>query len=103
MVLTGKVGVVTGAAGNLGLAAARLFLEQGARVMLVDKDASSLRAALERLESNRASSAIADVTRASDVEAYAAATEKAFGKIDLFFEGEFTRFADLDVHHSGDD
>jgi replicative DNA helicase len=25
------------------------------------------------------------------------------GKIDLFFEGEFTRFADLDVHHSGDD
>ena len=23
------------------------------------------------------------------------------GKIDLFFEGEFTRFADLDLHHSG--
>jgi replicative DNA helicase len=25
------------------------------------------------------------------------------GKIDLFFEGEFTRFADLDIIHSGDD
>jgi replicative DNA helicase len=26
----------------------------------------------------------------------------ATGKIDLFFEGEFTRFADLDVHHEAD-
>jgi replicative DNA helicase len=25
------------------------------------------------------------------------------GKIDLFFEGEFTRFADIDLHHSGHD
>ncbi|MCW3477008.1 replicative DNA helicase [Limobrevibacterium gyesilva] len=25
------------------------------------------------------------------------------GKIDLFFEGEFTRFADLDLHHGGQD
>ena len=25
------------------------------------------------------------------------------GKIDLFFEGEFTRFADLDTVHGGDD
>ncbi len=25
------------------------------------------------------------------------------GRIDLFFEGEFTRFADLDLHHSGHD
>jgi replicative DNA helicase len=25
------------------------------------------------------------------------------GKIDLFFEGEFTRFADLDLHHDGHD
>ncbi len=25
------------------------------------------------------------------------------GKLDLFFEGEFTRFADLDLHHSGQD
>jgi len=25
------------------------------------------------------------------------------GKVDLFFEGEFTRFADLDVVHGGDD
>ena len=26
----------------------------------------------------------------------------ATGKIDLYFEGEFTRFADLDLHHDGD-
>jgi replicative DNA helicase len=25
------------------------------------------------------------------------------GKIDLLFEGEFTRYADIDLHHSADD
>ena len=25
------------------------------------------------------------------------------GKIDLLFEGEFTRYADIDLHHDGDD
>ena len=25
------------------------------------------------------------------------------GKIDLMFEGEFTRYADIDLHHSPDD
>jgi replicative DNA helicase len=25
------------------------------------------------------------------------------GKIDLFFEGEFTRFTDIDLHHGGHD
>jgi len=24
------------------------------------------------------------------------------GKIDLFFEGEYTRFTDIDLHHAGD-
>lgn len=36
--LDGKVAVVTGAAGSLGLAAARMLLEEGARLALVDID-----------------------------------------------------------------
>lgn len=38
MTLDGKVAVVTGAAGSLGLAASRLLLEEGARLALVDID-----------------------------------------------------------------
>ena len=42
MTLNGKTAVVTGAAGTMGLAVARMFLEEGARVALVDLDAMRL-------------------------------------------------------------
>ena len=40
--LDGKICIVTGAAGSLGLAAAELFLREGARVTLVDRDAAAV-------------------------------------------------------------
>jgi 3-oxoacyl-[acyl-carrier protein] reductase len=42
MTLNGKTAVVTGAAGTMGLAAVRMFLEEGAKVALVDIDAMRL-------------------------------------------------------------
>jgi 3-oxoacyl-[acyl-carrier protein] reductase len=42
MVLSGKTAVVTGAAGTMGLAVARVLLEDGAQVALVDVDALRL-------------------------------------------------------------
>jgi 3-oxoacyl-[acyl-carrier protein] reductase len=42
MTLSGKTAVVTGAAGTMGLAAARFLLEDGAKVALVDIDALRL-------------------------------------------------------------
>ena len=42
-ILDGKICIVTGAAGSLGLASARRFAEEGARVMLVDRDRAGAR------------------------------------------------------------
>ena len=47
--LKGKVAIVTGGAGGIGRAAAALFVREGAHVMLVDREESTLRAACEEL------------------------------------------------------
>ena len=40
--LKGKVCVVTGGAGSIGLASAKLFAAEGGKVMLVDRDPAQL-------------------------------------------------------------
>lgn len=47
--LAGKRALVTGGAGGIGLATARLFLEQGARVALLDADAAAVAAVADEL------------------------------------------------------
>lgn len=83
--LAGKVCVITGGAGSIGLASARLFLAEGACVMLVDQDETALAAAVGQLASTRVESCVADVANSTDVERYFAATVEKFGKIDALF------------------
>lgn len=98
MRLKGKSAVVTGAAGNIGLAATRLFLAEGAAVLLVDRDVGALEALSGELGGSAATFA-ADVTRSDEVAAYAAAAGERFGGIDIFFnnagiEGPIRALAD---------
>jgi NAD(P)-dependent dehydrogenase (short-subunit alcohol dehydrogenase family) len=83
--LDGKVAIVTGGAGSIGRATAKLFLKEGARVMLVDLEADNLRRAAEGGDPGRLATTAADVTKSADVEAYVAATVARFGKIDVLF------------------
>ncbi|MGB3800834.1 MAG: SDR family oxidoreductase [Lewinella sp.] len=97
--LANKVAVITGAAGGIGLAAAKVFLREGARVMLVDNDGDRLSKASEELSSDAVRYCTADVSRSSEVEFYVAATVEAFGGIDIFFnnagiEGRVTPLVD---------
>lgn len=75
-----KTAVVTGAARGIGLTTARLFLEQGRRVAMIDRDAETLMAAAAELET--ALPVVCDVSQPEQVEAMAAQVRDAFGRVD---------------------
>jgi len=83
--LTNKVAIITGGAGGIGLATAKLFLEEGAQVMLVDLSEKQLKEAVTSLKSNDVAFIAADVSKRKDVEKYTAETLNRFGKIDILF------------------
>jgi len=83
--LENKVAIITGAAGSIGNITAKLFLEEGAKVMLVDLSEEELKTAVVELNSENVKYCVADVSKATDVEHYINETVKLFGKIDIFF------------------
>jgi len=83
--LRGKVCVITGGAGSIGRETARLFLEEGARILLVDLKEDDLRATARHLGSPDIVSAVADVSRAEESAAYLDKVVASFGKIDVIF------------------
>jgi NAD(P)-dependent dehydrogenase (short-subunit alcohol dehydrogenase family) len=94
--LDGRVAVITGAAGVIGIATMALLAERGARIVAVDRLQRDLQAAVADLPpSAEALSVAADVTREDDVAGYVRATIDRFGTIDVFYnnagvEGEVT-------------
>ena len=68
--LQDKVCVITGGAGSLGQASARRFVEEGAKVLLVDREAAALEAAARALPAASVAVAVADVARTEDTIAY---------------------------------
>jgi NAD(P)-dependent dehydrogenase (short-subunit alcohol dehydrogenase family) len=82
--MDGKVCIVTGGAGSIGLATARMFVHAGARVMLVDRREESLRLAAAEL-GDQADCVHADVSIAAQVKRYVDDTVARWGKIDVLF------------------
>jgi NAD(P)-dependent dehydrogenase (short-subunit alcohol dehydrogenase family) len=83
--LQDKICGITGGAGSIGLASAKLFLAEGAKVMLVDLHESDLGRALGVLDRANAASIAADVSVVGQVKAYIDATVARWGKIDVLF------------------
>jgi len=98
--LEGKVCLITGGAGSLGKATARLFLAEGAKVMLVDLRSGDLETAAVELGNVNVFHFAADVGRAEAAQAYVDATVKHFGKIDVLFSnaGNFGTVAPITAY-----
>ena len=99
--LEGKVAVITGGAGGIGKAVGKLFVAEGADVLLVDLDEQALKSACDDIGSNKVSYCVADVTSASDNQAMIEIAEERYGGVDVLLanagiEGDVASIVDYD-------
>jgi NAD(P)-dependent dehydrogenase (short-subunit alcohol dehydrogenase family) len=83
--LSGKVALITGGAGSIGLATARAFVAEGAKVMIVDLNEETLVAAAGTLDGESVIWSATDVTDSEQVLAAVRATIREFGRLDIAF------------------
>ncbi|QGY45809.1 glucose 1-dehydrogenase [Maribellus comscasis] len=83
--LENKTAVITGGAGSIGKETAALFLEEGAKVLLVDLDEKALEQTAAELGNENVSWCAADVSNTDDVKRYAEEAKKTLGSVDIFF------------------
>lgn len=84
MKLKGKTALITGGNSGIGLATARLFVAEGAKVAITGRNKATLAAAAGELGAN-AIAIEADTNDVSAIETAVARTVAAFGKIDVVF------------------
>lgn len=99
--LDGKVAIITGGAGGIGIAAGKRFVAEGASVLLVDLDEQALRQACGEVSSNKVSYHVGDVTSSADNKAMAEVATERFGGVDIFLanagiEGDVASILDYD-------
>lgn len=82
--LEGKTAVITGGNSGIGLATAKEFAGQGAKVVISGRDQKTLNAAAREI-GGEILAVRADVSKLADIERLFAETQKRFGKIDVLF------------------
>jgi len=83
MRLQDKVTIVTGAASGIGRATARLFAQEGARLVLGDLDQSGLDKVLAEVGSEKSRGVVGDVSKEETARRLAQEAVSAFGRIDI--------------------
>jgi 3-hydroxybutyrate dehydrogenase len=82
--LQGKTTVITGAAGGIGSALAQAFAQQGARLLLLDRDAAPLQRLADGLASHAdVSTMVCDLGDDAQVAALAAQLKRQWGVVDV--------------------
>src|SRR5271165_620140 len=80
----GKTVLITGGTTGMGLATAKLFIGEGARVIVTGRTAETIEAAQAELGEN-AIAMYSDATSLSDMDSLAEKVKETFGKLDLLF------------------
>jgi NAD(P)-dependent dehydrogenase (short-subunit alcohol dehydrogenase family) len=84
MRLANKTALITGGNSGIGLATARLFVAEGARVAITGRNQATLEAAAKELGPNALAIA-ADATDVAAAERAVARAVEKFGKLDIVF------------------
>jgi NAD(P)-dependent dehydrogenase (short-subunit alcohol dehydrogenase family) len=82
--LNGKTALITGGSSGIGLATARLFLDNGARVAITGRDTARLAAARKELGADLLTLAC-DVRSREQLQEMAGEVRNAFGALDILF------------------
>jgi NAD(P)-dependent dehydrogenase (short-subunit alcohol dehydrogenase family) len=87
MRLKDKISLIVGGTSGIGLATARLFSEEGAKVALVGRDPEKGRAAVEEINGRHGDVIFvqSDASRAEDAKRAVTETIDAYGRIDVLF------------------
>src|SRR6201981_1769789 len=90
--LNGKVAVITGGSSGIGMATAKLFVQEGAYVFITGRRQKELDEAVRAIGSN-ATGVRGDVAKMADLDHLYETVGKAKGRIDIIFAnagvGEF--------------
>ena len=87
--LEGKVAIVTGGASGIGRAACLRFLQEGAKVVIADRNVAGAEETLALMEGSPEDSMVAplDVSNASQVQNVVNETVSRFGSLDILVNG----------------
>lgn len=100
--LQGKIAVITGGNSGIGLASAKRFVDEGAKVVLFGRDAATLDRAVTTLGA-AATGVRGDVTSAHDLERLFTTAKRLHGGVDILFANagvaEFVPIAAMTPQH----
>lgn len=100
--LTGKVAVITGGNSGMGFDTAKLFISEGAKVVITGRRQTELDIAVSELGSS-ALGVQGDVSKLLDLDHLVSKVQKSFGKIDILFAnaglGELAPLSEVSEAH----
>ncbi|GAB3375922.1 SDR family NAD(P)-dependent oxidoreductase [Massilia agri] len=97
-----KTVLVTGAASGIGLACARRFLDEGARVVMLDIDEATLRKAVAGLAQDRVLVQVGDTADKATAVAAVKAAVDSFGRLDILINNAGMA-TEGDIMHTSED